>query len=243
MNPMIDPPRLLDEQSAPPALRSALRAGRDDLPSDDTLKKLAAGLAVTPLVGASAAKAAGLVGKGLSLKLASAVVVAAVAGGGAAVVIRSRAVTAPPELPTPVVRGHRAPAEPPPAPVPEVEPPPPAPPVRVHRATAPPPPLPAPPLVNEVELVHQAQDMLADDPRAALTLTEKHRQLFPDGTFAQEREVIAIDALVRLRRTTDAAERARRFEESFPGSAHLPRVHALVQKNPLAPPLNGSNGP
>ncbi|HEX4621983.1 MAG TPA: hypothetical protein VH208_10495 [Myxococcaceae bacterium] len=243
MNPMIDPPRLLDEPGAPQALRSALRAGRDDLPSDDTLKKLAAGLVVTPLVGASAAKAAGLVGKGISLKLASAVVVAAVAGGGAVVVIRSRAVTAPPEVPAPVVRVHRAPAEPPPEPPPEVEPPPPAPPLRGHRAVAPLPPVPATPQVNEVELVHQAQDMLGDNPRAALSLAEKHRQLFPDGTFAQEREVIAIDALVRLRRTTDAAERARRFEESFPGSAHLPRVHALVQKNPLAPPLNGSNGP
>jgi hypothetical protein len=241
MNPMIDPPRLLDEQGAPQSLRSALRAGRDDLPSEETLKKVAAGLAVTPLLGAGAAKAAGLLGKGVSLKLASAVVVAAVAGGGAAVVIRSRAVTAPPEPPTPVVRVHRVPANPPPEAVPEVEAAPQPPPVRVHRAAPPPPP--APPPLNEVELMRQAQEMLADDPRAALSLAEKHRHVFPEGTFAQEREVIAVDALVRLGRTTEAAERARRFEESFPGSAHLPRVHALVQKNPLAPPLNGSNGP
>jgi hypothetical protein len=239
-----DPPRLLDDNGAPAGLRSALRAGREDLPSEEALMKVAAGLAAAPLLGAGAAKAAGIVGKGISLKLASAVVMAAVAGGGVAVAIRSRIVAVPAEPPAAAPQLRQMPIERAPAP-PDVAPLPAPPPAVRHAPAAPrpaPPPAPAP-QESEVEVLGQAQGLLASDPRAALHLLERHEQRFADGEFVQEREVIAIDALGRLGRADEAAQRSHRFEQRFPGSAHLQRVQALVQKNPAVPPLNGSNGP
>jgi hypothetical protein len=243
MAAMTDPPRLVDESGSSAALRAALRAGREDLPSEETLLKVAAGLAAAPLVRAGAAKVAALAGKGLTLKLASAVVVAAVAGGGVAVAVavRNHAVIAPPEPPARVMHVRPAPIEPAPSP-PEVLPLPPPPQLaKPHRASPPPPP--APPRESEIEITQDAQRLLAADPRAALRLLEKHEQRFADGEFVQEREVIAIDALVRLGQSREAAARARRFEQRFPDSAHLRRVQALVQKSPAVSPLNGSNGP
>jgi hypothetical protein len=47
--------------------------------------------------------------------------------------------------------------------------------------------------------------------------------------MAQEREVIAIDALMRLGRADGAKARAGRFHAAWPDSAHGRRVDALVE--------------
>lgn len=77
---------------------------------------------------------------------------------------------------------------------------------------------------DELALVSRAQRALAADPARALALAERHRRLYPDGGLAQEREVIAIEALRALGRGAEAKARARRFGRRYPGSAHLPRV-------------------
>ncbi len=77
---------------------------------------------------------------------------------------------------------------------------------------------------NEVRLVSRAQQALRSNPALALSLAERHRGRFPNGAMAQEREVIAVDALRALHRTTEAQARARKFRARFPDSAYLPRV-------------------
>ena len=57
-------------------------------------------------------------------------------------------------------------------------------------------------------------------PKRALPLTREQARRFPRGVLAQEREVIAIEALRRLGQKDEASSRADRFRETYPGSAH-----------------------
>jgi hypothetical protein len=81
-----------------------------------------------------------------------------------------------------------------------------------------------------VKLLQRAQDALAADPAQALSICGDHARAFPQGLLAQEREVIAVDALMRLGRTDEATARAVRFEGAYPSSTHLRRIEALVGK-------------
>lgn len=81
---------------------------------------------------------------------------------------------------------------------------------------------------SELALVEAAQSVLASSPTRALALTRTHSRDYPDGALAQEREVIAIDALMRLDRAPAARTRAARFHERWPTSAHGRRVDVLV---------------
>ncbi len=69
---------------------------------------------------------------------------------------------------------------------------------------------------------------MAADPGAALVTLDAARAAYPNGPLAQEREVLAIDALVRLGRRSDAVARARAFDKAFPSSAHRRRVAVLL---------------
>jgi hypothetical protein len=85
--------------------------------------------------------------------------------------------------------------------------------------------------VSEIALLDAAQDALPSDPAAALVLADRHAARFPHGALAQEREVIAIEAMSRLGRIDDARRRAHRFSREFPRSAHWPRIELLVDEN------------
>jgi len=92
------------------------------------------------------------------------------------------------------------------------------------------PPEPASAREPEVDFLRRAQAALAASPSEALKMASDHPSVYPRGVLAQEREVIAIDALVRLGRRREAALRAEAFRSSFPRSAHLSRVAALTEK-------------
>ncbi|HET6284525.1 MAG TPA: hypothetical protein VFH73_26450 [Polyangia bacterium] len=77
---------------------------------------------------------------------------------------------------------------------------------------------------DELKLLSRAQQALGSEPALSFALAERHRRLFPDGALAQEREVIAIEALRGLQKTNEAEARAQRFRARYPRSAHLPRV-------------------
>jgi len=77
---------------------------------------------------------------------------------------------------------------------------------------------------DELRLLSRAQQALGAEPALAFSLAERHRRLFPDGALAQEREVIAIEALRGLKKTNEADARAQQFRARYPHSAHLPRV-------------------
>ncbi|MBX3264876.1 MAG: hypothetical protein KF782_34710, partial [Labilithrix sp.] len=80
----------------------------------------------------------------------------------------------------------------------------------------------------EVRLLERAQDALRARPAEALALAEDHARRFPQGMLAQEREVIAIEALMKTGRASEANARAARFKARFPGSSHTRRIDALV---------------
>jgi hypothetical protein len=97
-----------------------------------------------------------------------------------------------------------------------------------HGATAP---AAAPdPGPTEGALLLRARQELASDPSGALTLTQEHARRFPSGALVQEREVLAIEALARLGRSSDAKHRLDAFRARFPRSPHIERLTTLLDQ-------------
>lgn len=91
---------------------------------------------------------------------------------------------------------------------------------------------------DEVELIDNADSALRTGNAArALELTQEHAGRCAAGTFIQERERIAIEALAKLDRLGPMRERARAFEERFPSSPHLRRVRSVVEQHRDGPIL------
>jgi hypothetical protein len=84
-------------------------------------------------------------------------------------------------------------------------------------------------LRDEALLVRSAQSMLSSDPAGALRLTAERRRRFPSGVLGQEASVVAIEALLRLGRRSEAEAQARAFEAAHPGSVHARRVRRLLE--------------
>jgi hypothetical protein len=80
----------------------------------------------------------------------------------------------------------------------------------------------APP--SELSLLARARQSLASNPERSLALCRRHAQLYPQGQLAQEREVLLIEALQRLKRDEEAAQRRQEFGKSYPDSPHQSRV-------------------
>jgi hypothetical protein len=90
----------------------------------------------------------------------------------------------------------------------------------------------APTPESELALLRASQGALDSHPAGALELAEQHARDYPHGLFAQEREVLAIEALLKLKRKAAAVDRAARFMQSFPDSPHARRVRALLEHTP-----------
>jgi hypothetical protein len=82
---------------------------------------------------------------------------------------------------------------------------------------------------SELSLLKRARQAAQAEPAKALTLTAEHARLFRTGALEQEREMIAIDALLRLGQRAEAAQRAKRFQAQYPGSAHARRLSTLFE--------------
>jgi hypothetical protein len=226
-----DPPPLVSSSSeAPESLRSLLRSAKSDLPTAAELARLEAKLG--PLLaggGGSSPAAPGMSGLG---KAGLAALGGLVVAGGLYLTTRPAppvpgAVPAPPsgvrEAPKPVIETAPAPVAP--APV--------APDTASGSVTEPSKPVTdaagtartttgsaRPSLVPEDQLLEKARRTLASDPNRALSLTREHARTYPNGVLAQEREVIAIEALRRLGRSSEADARRGTFEQRYPQSAH-----------------------
>jgi hypothetical protein len=81
---------------------------------------------------------------------------------------------------------------------------------------------------SELVLITRAQSALKLTPRRALELLERHDDLYPAGHFAEEREVLWIDALSQLGMARALEARAQRFLASYPSSIHVARVRGLL---------------
>ncbi|MBS2017081.1 MAG: hypothetical protein JST00_29615 [Deltaproteobacteria bacterium] len=76
---------------------------------------------------------------------------------------------------------------------------------------------------EEIALLARAHEALRGSPAASLELCREHEKKFANGHFSQEREAVAIEALVYLGRRAEAEKRWSSFRARFPGSSH--RVH------------------
>jgi hypothetical protein len=88
-------------------------------------------------------------------------------------------------------------------------------------------PAPAP---SEGGLLLRARQKLAADPAGALALADEDAVRFPGGALAPEREVLAIEALARLGRSTDARARLASFRARYPESPHLTHLAEVVRR-------------
>lgn len=84
--------------------------------------------------------------------------------------------------------------------------------------------------MSETSLLDSARSLLSRDPQRALQLTREHALRFPKGNLIQEREVIAIEALRRLGKHDAARKRGAEFGQSFPDSAHQPKIDQTLER-------------
>lgn len=243
----LDPPRL-DSIEGASELSDLVLAARRHTPGDDVLARIAGNLGLPPPPGGGggapapsapvASAAPGAAGTAASVKALA--VAALVTGAGIAGWLSfGPAEGAAPPPSTPVALPAERPAEVPPSP-----------PVSVAAPALPPPNEPAPKLEalpaakplastaparrpeppSEVELVGKARSALRGDPALALVITEEHRKAYPRGSLAEEREVLAIEALAALGRRGAARARAAAFEAASPRSAYAARIARAIKK-------------
>ncbi|XYH94514.1 RNA polymerase sigma factor [Sorangium sp. So ce1128] len=90
-----------------------------------------------------------------------------------------------------------------------------------------------PPLDTDLTLLQRAVAALgAGKATEALDALERHARSYPRSPRAQQRETLAIQALVQTGRRAEAAARAARFREAFPGSAYLPVIQDALNSLP-----------
>jgi hypothetical protein len=249
---MSDPKRLLDDLGGG-ELRDLLSAGKSELPDNAQMLALAAKVGVVGALGsagvggagAGAGSAAGAgagagakagvavaaAKGGLALKVGVAVAVIGAAGAGTVAVKTQRANVADTRpmgivasAPTSTaLASSEGTVRLPPRVDPFASTEPSAKPVAptVTKSAAPNP-------ADEVKLLERAQDALKSNPTEALALCNEHARLYPNGMLAQEREVIAVEALVKSGRTAEARARADKFKARYPGSSHARRIDAIV---------------
>jgi len=89
-------------------------------------------------------------------------------------------------------------------------------------------PSPATRLREETTLIKDARQALrAGDAARALRVLDECRRLFPAGVLQQERERLAIEALIKDGRATEASARAAAFLRKYPDSPHAGEIRAL----------------
>lgn len=254
---MIPPTRLRDDSSAPRGVREALRAGQPSQPMPSDVRRRSAarirGLVFVPAAASllfwikSAAIAA--------LCVASAAVAVHMATGSSLVspTTRDGVPTRPARRRLEQGRAQVAPQPVAMAPsaLPEVVVPPAMPPESAHESAVPAPvqrspskltvDAPAPPqdsLAIEAAVLEHARAMLEGSPLAALAALDGYAARFPRGQLAIEAELIAVDALRRLRRTSEARVRAAALFDRARGSLYEPRIRSMIA--PSAAPVEES---
>ncbi|HVY38867.1 MAG TPA: hypothetical protein VHM31_13070 [Polyangia bacterium] len=89
---------------------------------------------------------------------------------------------------------------------------------------------------GEAGLLRSAREALATSPARTLSLTNEHLRRYPHGMLNQEREALAIEALLALGSVKEARQRAWAFELEYPDSPHRARIRqALARASGDAP--------
>lgn len=195
---------------------------------------------VVARIGAAAFASSAVATAGIGLTKAVAVVGVVLIGGGAGYYAMHRtpepAATTLAAAPTISSSSSQRPVavasvEAPVPPAPPASSAPPAPSVAPAASVRRPPPtpsLPAPPSIGEeTSLLAGAQSALrAGDAKGALSLLERHRERYPSGALAEEREASRVLALCKLGRVAEARSAADTFVTAHPRSPAVPRVRA-----------------
>jgi hypothetical protein len=84
------------------------------------------------------------------------------------------------------------------------------------------------PFAEELALLEAGRAALGSSPARALELAASHAARFPAGRLGAEREMLAIDALVRLGQRAEAQRRADRLLARSDGSLYEGRVRRLL---------------
>jgi hypothetical protein len=85
-------------------------------------------------------------------------------------------------------------------------------------------------LVGEARLLNEAHRALAADARRALALAHEHARRYPRGQLTAERELIEIQALVKLGRRRDAETRAETLRKTTPNSIYDERLDQILRR-------------
>ena len=85
---------------------------------------------------------------------------------------------------------------------------------------------------EELSLLARANRALAKSPALALTVADEHTRRFPQSTMDQERELIAITALVDLGQMREAQRRANQFTRAHPSSIYQTRIEKALAPRP-----------
>ncbi len=83
-------------------------------------------------------------------------------------------------------------------------------------------------LAGEANLLNQAHVAMSTDPRKALTIASEHARRYPHGQLAAERELILVQALVKLGRAREAEARGRALRKSTPNSIYGDRLDTIL---------------
>lgn len=87
-------------------------------------------------------------------------------------------------------------------------------------------------LAEQQALLDNARSLLrTGDPAGALDAVARHDARFPRTMFQEEREALAIRALVALGRMAEARARTDAFARRYGGSLALPALHKAVERN------------
>jgi hypothetical protein len=84
-------------------------------------------------------------------------------------------------------------------------------------------------LAGEAKLLNQAHAVMATDPHQALAIASEHAKRYPRGQLAAERELILVQALVKLGRTREAEARGRALRKSVPSSIYGERLDTILK--------------
>jgi len=236
--------RWSSDPRAPEGMRALLRAANaaDHGPSPAELASLRARMGAQLATTTAAGKTAALV-------TARTIIIGMLVIGAGAGIVGALASRPDPQVAVPIARF----VPPPPAPVPPTPPPtvapaaavvPPPPPPPRHVAprkrahtepvAAEPAPAPAPappPRVSEVALLEQARSALRGGQAArSLALTDQHAALYADGILVEEREALAIEALLELGRRDEAAAKWSKFAAAYPHSNYQARLQRKIDR-------------
>ncbi len=86
-------------------------------------------------------------------------------------------------------------------------------------------------LSRETQLLERARKLMASDPKQALLTLDAHRREFPHAALQTERELMAVEALLRLGWREEALRRAAQFRAQAPGSIYEQRLQRLFKQD------------